>query len=57
MVQYSAQLLGHFWMEFNKIGRLSVLYSVFWPFHVFYFVLAGRMLLAAYGAHTLPKRL
>lgn len=39
----------------TKMLIIAVL--IFWPFHIFYFVLAGMMLAAAYGARTLPDRL
>ena len=47
------------WREMSELltQMLIIAVLVFWPFHVFYFVLAGMMLVAAYGARTLPKRL
>ena len=47
------------WREMSELltQMLIILVLIFWPFHDFYFVLSSMMLVAAYGARTLPKRL
>jgi len=47
------------WREMSELltQMLIIVVLFFWPFHVFYFVLASMMLVAAYGARTLPDRL
>ncbi len=47
------------WREMSELLTQMIIIAVlvFWPFHVFYYVLAAMMLVAAYGARTLPDRI
>jgi ACDE family multidrug resistance protein len=47
------------WREMSELLTQMIIIAVvfIWPFHVFYYVLAAMMLIAAYGARNLPKRL
>jgi len=47
------------WREISELLTQLIVITVlfFWPFHVFYYVLAAMMLIAAYGARTLPARI
>lgn len=47
------------WREMSELLTQMIVIAVLfiWPFHYFYFVLAAMMLVAAYGARTLPDRI